>query len=610
MSRLTLTRDGSAFIRQAERTRTSGANPSFLHIKRAKDGSNTEQTVINFGLPAIVLDSKTQVQSATLTVTPAATWAGPVILTVSLIAGSWAASTASWATLDFAAFEQSVQAGDTNHAGGVPFSIDVTPLINAIRGGGRFYGFRIASTSQTLNSIRNNAAIPSLTIDYERAPERPSAASPVDGQVVDDPTPTLRMTQVDPTLTTINAIQVQTSKDAGATVDWDSGTVLTTETQLDLGKTAFAPMTAQGEKRWWRGRIRGNGDRWSEYTGWNAFSFETLGQVSIFNPPAPPNAVVHDQRSPLEWNTNGFQQEFFRAILSNNATKERLWDSGWIASREKSVYPPAGLITVVGQEYKWELWSTDGLERSIVGNNEAYAGMTRTFRYELANDVEPVYGLTAIDMDPLPFVKLRWSRDSLADQYEIVRDGRARALVDVEELRQPDGYFEWVDPSASPRRTHTWSVRAVVGRRTSASNPTVSKTIEPAGVWLCDLANGEYVTIITDKQQSMALTEDGGTFTPLNARYSVRVTTSLHGYSGSVVGEILKTELTGNETGQSMHDRFLRLRERKATEMSLILADAAYRIVPFNMTIAESPIPGRNGDYVYPCSFDFVQVGA
>lgn len=612
MSTLTLTRDSSAYQRQYAPAQASGTNPAFLHIRRAQGGSNAEHTIVNFSLPAILLDPLTEIASAQLVVTGSSDWPSRTDLIVGLLGKSWNASNVTWGWLppssDVAG--ASVSNWDGARPAGTPFHINVAPLLELVRAGRPFYGFRISSLQQELRNLRNNdSRAPYLQIEYTRAPNRPSVASPVDGQVVDNPAPVLKLTQVDPSLTTINAMQVQTSKTVDV-IDFDSGAILTTETQVDLSKTAFTPLSVQGETCSWRGRLRGTGGKWSQWTDWVKFTYETLGQVQILDPPPAPNNAVYEQRPTLKWTNTGFQQEFFRAILYNNATKERLWDSGWIASREQEVSPPAGFITVVGQEYKWEMWATDGLERTLTGNNEAYAGAERAFRYELASDIDPIYGLTAEDMDPLPFVRLRWARASRPEQYEIVRDGRSRALLDVEGLIQPDGTYAWVDPAASPRRSHTWTVRAVTNGRTSASNPTISKTIEPAGVWLCDLNNGEYVTIVTDQQQTMALSEDGGTFTPLNARYGIRVTTSLHGYGGTIVGEILKTELTGNESGQSMHDRFLRIRERKSQEMSLILADAAYRIVPFNMTIAESPQPGRNGDYVYPCSFDFIQVGS
>jgi hypothetical protein len=610
VSDLTLARDASAHIRQDEQARRSGTNPAFLKVKNSSGSANDQwDALLSFGLPAILLEPDTNIVSATLVVYPSTYWQASASLTVGLATNSWGASTAQWSDgIGMSAERVTLPlAGpsDTN-----PFRVDVKSLIELVRAGRRFYGFRLQTNNTTLRSIRNNNTdMPTLYVSYTRAPARPSIAAPADGQVVDNPAPVLKMAQTDPQLSTINAIQIVTSKNAGQTWDWDSGVRLTTETMLDLATTDFPPMTQQGEERWWAGRLRGSGGDWSEWTSWARFTYETLGTVQITSPAAPPNNVVGEQAPALQWVTNGFVQQFFRALLYDNVDKRRLWDSGWLQSQEKSVHPPAGLITTVGREYRWELFATDGLNRTLVGDNEAYAGAARTFRYELAAEVAPVNGLVAEDMTPLPFVRLRFNREVLANQYEIVRDGRSRALVDLEEVLQPDGSLAWVDPSAAPRRSHTWTVRAVVNGKTSASNPTVSKTIEPAGVWLCDLANDDYITIVTDKQQTMALSEDGGTFTPLNARYGIRVTTSLHGYAGTVVGEILMTDLTGPQSGQEMRDRFMRMRERRSTEMSLILADAAYRVVPFNMTIAESPEPGRNGDYVYPCSFDFIQVG-
>lgn len=610
MSTLTLRRSSSAYIRQDLPTKRSGSNPSFLHIK-AQSGSDGKRTdaLVNFGLPGFLLDPQTKISSALLTITPSSPWQSASSLTVGLPTKSWGASTAQWSS--GYGNDNPIVTALTSPSATKPFVVNVKPHLELIRGGKKFYGWRLSNNNATSRNIRNNIAAQNATlvIEYTRAPSKPSVAAPTDGQIVDIGAPVVKMTQVDPTLTTVNAIQVQVNTNESEIGTWDSGTVTSIETMMDLADTSFPPVTVDGQSRWWRGRIRGDGDEWSEWTAWTEFVYDPLGTIAIVSPGAAPNDFVTEQTPPLVWTTNGFQQEFCRAILTDYVTNARLWDSGWIKTRDLSLHPPKGLIVAVDHQYKWNLWSHDGKDRSLIGGLDAYASATRVFTYKLASAIEPVINLTAVDMTPLPFVKLRFQRTPAADEYEMVRDGRSRALVDAEEVLQPDGSFEWIDPTASPRRTHKWTVRAVVNGLTSASNPEVTKKIDPAGIWLCDLENGDYVTLVTKQQQSMALSEDGGTFMPLNARYGVRITTSLHGYAGTVVGEILKTDLTGEETGQAMHDRFLRMRERKSTEMSLVLADAAYRVLPYNMTITESPEPGQNGDYVYPCSFDFIQVG-
>jgi hypothetical protein len=615
VSILTLKRDASAFIRAGGQERPgdlklssapSGPNPSFLQMKASPSRADT---LVSFGLPALMLDQNTRIVSATLVVTPSVAVGGNRTLFASMPTKSWAASGVRW--VDNVGEEAELGISVANAGPTNPFRLNVKSHIESIRSGRRFYGWRLRTANSAAWTIRNNNDLmPTLVIEYYRVPGKPVVAAPTNGQVVDKPKPLLKLQRLDPDLTTIDAIQVVTA--ANPNMDpwvWDSGIVLTTETQLDLAKTSFPALTVQGQSTFWSARLRGIGGDWSPWSDGSEFIYETLGTAQITYPPDAPNNVVGEQTAGMAWVTTGFQQEFLRALLYDNETGARLWDSGWIQSREQTIYPPAGLITRVGHEYKWQVYVTDGQNRTLVGDNEAYAGDTQTFRYELSADVTPVQGLVAVDMAPLPFVKLVWDREAAANQYEVVRDGVSRALVQLEEVLQPDGKLGWVDYQAAPRRSHTWTVRSVVNGRTSSSNPTVSKTIEPAGVWLYDIATGEYVTVITDKQQTAALSEDGGVFTPLNARFGIRVTTSLHGYSGSVVGEILKTDLTGEETGQVMRDRFLRMRERKSTPMSLVLADAAYKVIPFNMTITESPQVGRNGDYVYPCSFDFIQVG-
>lgn len=610
MTTLNIKRNTSTYVQESARTKRVGANTAFLKVRNGGNGGDSVDTLVNFALPAILLAPSTKIIDATLVVYPSAFWQASATLIVSMPTKSWGGSTATWAsTNELIAIGESASQALANPSATNPFRVNVKSLLEIVRGGRRYYGLRLSTNNSTVRSIRNNGGqMPTLVVNYTTAPSRPTPAAPVDGQVVDKPAPLLKLTQTDPKVTTINAIQVQTSLN-GTTASWDSGTRLTTETIVDLSKTTFPPMTTQGEERWWRGRLRGSGGDWSEWTSWTRFVYETLGTVTILTPAAPPNNQVGEQQAALEWATTGFQQEFYRAILYDNTNDARLWDSGWVADQEMAVTPPKNLIRVVGREYRWDMWATDGLERTLVGDNEAYAGATRVFTYELSSTVSPVNGLQVVDMAPLPFVKLTFDRLADVNDYEIVRDGLAVDVVDVEELLQPDNTLAWVDRSAAPRRSHIWSVRAIRGGKTSLSNAQVSKTIEPAGVWLCDFDNNNFITIITDQQQTMALSEDGGIFTPLNARYGIRVTTALHGYAGSIVGDIYKSDLTGSENGQSMHDRFLRMRERKSTEMTLVLADAAYRVVPYNMTITESPEPGRNGDYIYPCSFDFIQVG-
>ena len=40
----------------------------------------------------------------------------------------------------------------------------------------------------------------------------------------------------------------------------------------------------------------------------------------------------------------------------------------------------------------------------------------------------------------------------------------------------------------------------------------------------------------------------------------------------------------------------------------LTLLDKNIKIVPFNMTVAPTPTVGKNEDYVYLASFDFIEV--
>lgn len=607
MSTQTLVRTASTWIREDLPTRRQGSNPTYLYVKAETGNSNNRRhPLINYALPAFLLDPQTKIVSATLVLTPTAAWSANSSIGVGLAAKGWAASTAKW-SLNLG-MTDIINKALVSPSKANPFYVNVKPHLELIRGGKKFYGWRISTNNTTSRAFYNKGTLaPTLIIEYTRAPSRPSVAAPTEGQVVNDPAPLVKMTQVDPTLTTINAIQVQVNTNESEIGTWDSGTVLSTETVLDLSTTSFPPVAVDGQSRWWRGRIRGDGDEWSEWTAWTEFVYDPLGTISIVTPGVAPNDFVNEQTPLFAWETFGFDQEFYRALLFDHETNAKLWDSDWVKDVDTSTHPPAGKIVRVDHPYRIEVWAHDGKDRSL-SDVDPYAKDVRVFTYKLAAAIEPVINLGVVPNEPLPLPKLVWERTPTADKYEIVRDGRVRDLVDAEDVLQGDGTFAYVDPTAAPRRPHTWTVRAVVNGLTSAANPSITDQVDSHGIWLIDLETDDYVTIITKTQQTMALTEDGGTFMPLNARYGVRITTSLHGYSGSVVGEILKTDLTGEETGQTMHDRFLQMRENKSSVMSLVLADAAYRIVPFDMTISESPEVGKDGDYVYPCSFSFIQV--
>ena len=290
-------------------------------------------------------------------------------------------------------------------------------------------------------------------------------------------------------------------------------------------------------------------------------------------------------------------------------TTKPIWDSGIVTSIAETTTPDVDVAKVVGKEYLLTVEAWDGFNRVGNGGELEHVTETRTFTFELSAGVDPVDDFTLVDMAPYPFVKLTFTRTEAADGFQIIRDGVSIGVFDAADLLVSGDDYEYVDTLAAPRREHTWYVRAIVNGETSAVNTPRTMTIEPSGLWLCQPEQDRFLPFITLASQAVGLSEDGGTFTPLNAVHAVRVTGSLRGWSGTIVGEILATTLTGDVlTGSGLRDMFLEMRRDTGQPMILTLLDMNVKVVAFNMTIAPTPTIGRDEDYVYLASFEFIEV--
>lgn len=598
-------RTASAKVHQGVPAKPFGLNPSILPLSRV--ASNENRFLLTFPINSTILTPTTSIASAKLVLFNREAIGHSHTVTAYRITGIWGAKTVTWANQPGQNASGASLTKATSPANG-RWEIDVTALIVAMQTS-RNYGLQIRMTAGAADAhgfYNTGSYRPYLVIEYHPKPPTPTQISPADGLVVSIPRPVLRILSPKPAHTSIK-VQVSATRD-GVTPDFEKTHSDDGSQEIALGLEVGAPVLAAGDSTSYRMKFVGTGGQESEWSEWATYTYEPLGTLTIDEPGIAPADVVYDPSPPIIWTFA--DQAAYRLVIYNPSLPEAqraIYDSGYVASTSQTAYPDP-VCTIVGHEYIAYLRVWDNLARVSNGGALDYVDASRTFTFQLDASVDPVNTLIANDLTPYPFTRLTWKRATPPDYFQILRDGEQVAYLEPAEALVSGDDYAFTDRLASPRRAHTWIVRAIVNNVTSSANPTVSQTITPSGLWLSQPDAGRYLPFITMDSQSIGLTEEGETFFPMNARYGVRFFGTKRRHSGTITGEILATELTSAVTGSSLRDRFEEMREDMFTPTYLTMLDRNIKIVPFNMTVAPTPTQGKDEDYVYLASFDFIEV--
>jgi hypothetical protein len=326
------------------------------------------------------------------------------------------------------------------------------------------------------------------------------------------------------TLTAVAANGLSATLSAAATA---TGTITATVTET------FTPL-ADGASTYWRVRVQDGAGVWSPWSLAAQFSRTTKGTLTITNPAASPNNFVSEATPPILWTFTGRTQTAHQVIITNAAGRW-IHNSGKLTSSATSYTLPKGIIhddkTYTVYIRVWD----NTTSREATPGDAPYTQASRAFTYNLSATVAPVTALTGTDLTPVPALQRDWSRSTAPDSFTIVRGGKVIAsnVLPGDAFTSGTSY-RFVDHGADPNIPHTWKVRAVVNGVTSSANPTVTKTLKPAGIWLLDPDTDISVQLVGSDNGSWANGEDAEVYTPVGGTRVVRVTQALRGFEGSM----------------------------------------------------------------------------
>ena len=624
-----ITRTNSTFTSVAEhKAKTNrGTNPTKYYLQQRGSGVSTssssasDHAYVTFSSP---VPYNVYVTSAYLELTASGAWNGTKQASAQLVTSNWQASKITWSSVPTADAGSQVEATFDTAPSNDIVRFDVTSHIQAVSNGAIWYGWKIFTSNTTANTMLGKGkSQPRLVITYTEGPRKPVQTYPGSA------TETVYISTGSPTLTiesnlfntgvSMEAMQVQLSTSptvlengSFSTVTWDSNPFATTTAQAHLS-TLGAPVAANNDGYWWIARIRGSDNMWSPWSTPVKYYRKDLGTVTLTTPAASPNNKVGVSMPDISWTVAGMVQISYQVLIYDVTKPLRpLWDSDRILGAATSIGVPDGVISQVGKAYRVivRVWDSENRQQATTATAVApvMASATRDFTFELSSSVTGVSDFVVEITNSNPTAKLSWTRASMPDYYEIVRDGKVVAtnLSSVDTNKQGTSYF-WVDYSPVPIKTHVWSVRAIETNLTSSVNPEKSGTTDTSLAWLIDPDSGTMVAISGENPATVSMYEKGNTYEPYRSLQPVRITSTVGRRTGSVSGTLCGDCVGDGTTSEDLQNFLLELREEPGKELIFLLANITARVIVYN--ISTFPLYGARFGHVYGATFDWHEVG-
>lgn len=483
------------------------------------------------------------------------------------------------------------------------WQIDVTALLQTIANGAANYGFRLDSPSAArilLWALSASDHRPSLSVTWSDAPQAPTGLVPAGNQVIGLAKPVVQFDYTDiGGDTTVGAVQVQIDPNANWTTPaWDSGVVATTDPELDLSKTSYPGLAANGSTSW-RVRVQDGAGLWSRWSARSngvgaRFQYVTKGVLALLSP-STANARVADWTPEILWQFTGRTQQSWRLVIADPTDPTNwLYTTGRRNGPDAAFTIPKGVLTDFGATYQLMVDVWDAQDRVSTPGDPTRVRQVLNFVLVEDATTNPPTNLAG-SSDPLgkPFVTLTFQRAVAPDAFNIARDGKwVDSGLDPADLIVSAGHYRYVDRGATANVDHTWKVQAVVNHKASAGNPTWTGQLDTVSAWLVhhdDPTSSDHLVAFMDPDVSFTMPEVAATYEPVGSNHVVRVTQEQRGVEGTISGRII--DYAGLTVAQ-YESHLLWFKARPTTPFRLMVGDHTWRVLVGDVVVAPMRIPG------------------
>lgn len=310
-------------------------------------------------------------------------------------------------------------------------------------------------------------------------------------------------------------------------------------------------------------------------------------------------AFISEPTPPIIWTFTGRTQKAYQVYVKLNGAV--ISDSGKVTGTTNSYTVPSGVITADLTAYLFGIRIWDDQAREVTPNDPAWVEITRTAYYSFDATIDPVSSVSAVDLSPLPGVRIDWSRATAPDSFVLWRDGKiVYATISPMLYNTGSTTYSIVDPNPSPKKSHGYIIQAVVNGKASLSNPVAHATPNPSGIWLSDRSRNIDVRLLGVDEGTWSMREESAAFAPVGGTKSHIVTQALGGYEGTITGQIMSYDDVDVDAEEA---KLWLLKSTPGATYILTLSNVAMNVVISNLEITPTP----NKETTKNVSFKFYQ---
>ena len=573
----------------------SGAPASNYEGSRRVLAKNPERRTL-IKMPIVIPAGRT-VLSAVLSGVARVTFPSAGSITATALASSWTPSKVTWNNQPATTgpgYDTPVPAV----VAGQRCEVDVTELVQALALGQPNYGWRLSTDIAAgidVQAFDYGGTTWQLAIEVSDIPAAPATLTP-QGKVslakwvarVED-------------YETVAAIQVRVDADRTAPYDFESLEVATSAPELDLATTTFAGL-ADGATTYSQARVKTIDGFWSEWSDWVEINRSTQPVPTMSDPAGPmlydPTPTVAASLAPA--GTADTRWQVIVKSLSDLA--EVLYDSGDdIAGATLSHTNPLRWngqpLSDADGDYRIIVRAWDSPERVPSFGDPTYVEVVRDLTLDVDGTPNPPTTLVAEQSHPgSPRVQLTWTRGGASpDRFVIRRNGVNIEVVDAADVLVSTGTWQWVDETAPPHESATYTVRAIdTGSPQSADSPGATITPDVTGVWL--LSDYGDVLLYGDEVKGLRQGDKRETLERPFYFEDLDIITAVRGFEGSYEGSI---DNRGEQDVDAARKILEEIRQRSYNPVRLVWATQSIRVYLRGLSVAPSPeiFPSSNREH-------------